>query len=514
MFIIGQGRAIGAGAIVLSTLAGTTLAGTGPSSSQSPYLVPTRAGVSFNSVLTVGDSVPNTLTGQPYRMVGIPDGLGVLPNDDGTFDVVMNHELGATAGVARAHGQRGSFVSRWNINASTLQVNSGRDHNTAPGDVTVNGGSTAFARFCSGDLAAPSAYSWTDTSTGTTYGTDARIYMNGEETGAEGRAMAHILTGADRNRSIELPRLGKFSWENSVASPYAQRKTLVMGQDDSTPGQVYLYVGEKQATGSTIDRAGLTNGNLYGIRVQGSATESRTTPYAPGTRFDLFNHGDVSASTGAALNTLSNANSVTNFLRPEDGAWDPRPGYQNDYYFVTTDRFNNNNADASASNAGRSRLWRLRFDDITNPAAGGTVTPLLYGTEGQQMFDNICIDSLGRIVLQEDPGANDHLAKIWLYDTASGNYGIVASHDPARFGPGAPGLLTTDEESSGVIDMAGVLGQGWFMLDVQAHYSISGELVEGGQLLTMYIDPTVTPTPGAALLAGLGGVMVSRRRRR
>ena len=45
-------------------------ADTGPSSSQSPYVLPSQSGVVTKSILTVGDSVGG------YRMVGIPDGLG------------------------------------------------------------------------------------------------------------------------------------------------------------------------------------------------------------------------------------------------------------------------------------------------------------------------------------------------------------------------------------------------------------------------------------------------------
>ena len=51
-------------------------------------------------------------------------------------------------------------------------------------------------------------------------------------------------------------------------------------------------------------------------------------------------------------------------------------------------------------------------------------------------------------------------------------------------------LLTQDEESSGVIDISDILGNGWYLLDVQAHYNIGDtELVEGGQLLLMHIPP-------------------------
>ena len=81
------------------------------------------------SVFTVGDSVnfkPDGVT--PYRMVGIADGLGALDNGDGTFTLVMNHEIGGSIsggvitplGVAREHGNAGAFVSRWTIDKDTL----------------------------------------------------------------------------------------------------------------------------------------------------------------------------------------------------------------------------------------------------------------------------------------------------------------------------------------------------------------------------------------------------------
>lgn len=39
--------------------------------------------------------------------------------------------------------------------------------------------------------------------------------------------------------------------------------------EDGTPGQVYVYVGDKTNSGSVIDQAGLTNGSLYGVKVTG-----------------------------------------------------------------------------------------------------------------------------------------------------------------------------------------------------------------------------------------------------
>jgi hypothetical protein len=92
-------------------------------------------------------------------------------------------------------------------------------------------------------------------------------------------------------------------------------------------------------------------------------------------------------------------------------------------------------------------------------------------------------------MLQEDVGDNDHIGKVWQYNVETGVLTMVAQHDPNRFAPGAPDFLTVDEESSGVIDASDILGEGWFLLDVQAHYPLPGELVEGGQLLAVHVPP-------------------------
>jgi len=89
-------------------------------------------------------------------------------------------------------------------------------------------------------------------------------------------------------------------------------------------------------------------------------------------------------------------------------------------------------------------------------------------------------------------GGNPHLGKIWRYSTAKDTLELVAQHDPARFGNiGLPATapFNQDEESSGIIPVYDILGEGWFLCDVQAHYGTDGELVEGGQLLAVRIPP-------------------------
>jgi hypothetical protein len=460
-----------------TTAAAAPGAATGPSSSQSPYVVGSQSGVVTKSILTVGDAVGG------YRMVGIPDGLGAFDNRDGTFTVLMNHELGGTVGAVRAHVARGAFVSKWTLRKADLSVVAGEDlirrlatwnTATAAHDAPTTG--IVISRLCSADLPLPSAL--INRATGNGY--DGRTFLNGEEV-AGGRVFAHLMDGT----SYELAGMGKAAWENILANPGTGNKTVVAGFDDTTPGQVYLYAGDKKSDGSPVDRAGLTGGNVYGVQVSDFDSEDAAAGIPSGTRFTLHNFGDASAKSATEIEDEGNVAGVTDFLRPEDGAWDPeRPS---DLYFNTT-----------ASFGGSSRLWRLRFDDPSNPALGGVIDMLLEGdetggtSERYHMLDNMTINGRGQLVLQEDPGNQSYLARIWHYDIASDTLTEVAKHDPNRFGLNASGLLTMDEESSGVIDISAILGSGWYLLDVQAHYnpdSSDPELVEGGQLLAMHIPP-------------------------
>jgi hypothetical protein len=477
------------GALAVSLLAGLASAQIqGPSSSATPYLLPVASRVVTKSILTVPDSIGG------YMMAGLADGMGGYSNGDGTFSLLVNHEINATLGAVRAHGAKGSFVSKWTINTSTLAVTAGEDLIKK----TFNGGlpsytetPIAIARLCSADLPGPTAFY----NRVSGLGTNELIFMNGEETGAEGRAFGTVVSGPDAGKAYVLPYLGKFSWENSVASIVEQDTTLVIGTDDSTPGQVYAYVGTKTNSGLDIAKAGLTNGKLYGIAVAGAAVEDRVNGVGGTKRFSLVEMVNAKSITGAALDTASIAAGVTNFLRPEDGAWDPnRP---TDFYFVTTDRIDQSVL-GQGPNIGRSRLYRLRFDDITNPSAGGEIRTILNGTEGQQMFDNMCIDTRGYALIQEDPGNNAYNAKIWQVDLITGQGKIIANHDSARFGDigiAATAPFTQDEESSGIFDAKDILGQGWFLMCDQAHYSagIPAASVEGGQLLALYNPQSATP---------------------
>jgi hypothetical protein len=441
-------------------------------------------------------------------MAGIPDGLGALAGklddhgnliaDKAYMTVLMNHEIPEGQGWIRAHGRVGAFVSQWTIHLNTLQVKWGQDlvqdvlawNAATDGYSVVTGLAEAeMGRLCSADLPAWTAFY--NPSTGR--GFDGRIFMSGEETGNEGRSFAHVLTGSEKGRSYELAYTGKFSWENIVAHPNAGDRTLVIGLDDSTPGQVYLYLGAKRSSGNAVERAGLHGGGLWGIKIDngganyGFGAVPRENAGAINGTFVLENVSDVATGTGAVLNTTSIARGVTNFARPEDGHWDTQhPGV---FYFVTTGA----TIDGALQSA---RLYKLTFNSITDPT-GGTIqlvrdAATLIGTDGQtaRSYDNLTVDGDGFVLVQEDPGGSSYIAKTWRINGSTGAAVQILESDRPRFTPGSPFFVTQDEESSGIIEVTHILqhanwyeeGRRYFLADMQVHNTLPAPLLQGGQL--------------------------------
>lgn len=632
-----RNRGVFGAAALLAVCGGAFGQVSGPSTSHTSYMLPSSptSGVVFTSLISNGNGSGGLAqqvygrinannqfvagsggtVGNGYQMAGIPDGMGAYDNGDGTYTILMNHEIGANAGVQRAHGSRGAFVSTWvvrndgtviggrdsasdynlwnigsnsyqNFNASNpMPQYNPNATNGVQGWVTNNPNRDGIGRYCSGDLAAQSAYQWTDTSSGITYGTSNRVYLAGEEIGSEGRLFAHVGSTA-----TQLPAFGKMSWENAVTNPFAQRATVTIGLDDSTPGNIFVYVGQKQDSGSDVERAGLTNGKLFTVTMNGTTTgpvsgtpnaniEDRTNVYgtagspSSSKAFSLYEFGQngtvsvpslpgstITPTGGTAVTGLQqrgDTNGQMNFLRPEDGAWDPRDPSK--FYFLTTDAF-----------GGNSRIHQMQFNNITDPSLGGTLTVLGDGkntssfsggftsfdspdrstsvsitgkANTMEMADNMCAvvgdDNVTRLLIQEDVGNNARLGRLWLYDTSADSLLEIGISDVRYFGyagtaagglipagiagagtnaaaaipgwAGATNSVTLDEETSGIIP-APWLGKGWFLLNMQAHYSIGGELVEGGQVMAVYIPQTI-PAPAAAAILGLGGLVATRRRR-
>ena len=527
----------------------------GPSSSQSSYLTPTAPGWSATAIMTVGDRVGGLPAG--YMFAGIPDGLGAYSNGDGTMTVLANHEIGndfttgVLKGAVRAHGAAGGFVSKWVINTSTWQVVSGGDFVTSRLNQMMWNGTTwaaptaayAYLRPCSADL--PKIEAFYDASTSTGY--NGLIFLNGEETGAEGKAFAFIATGdpIEVGKAYELPHHGKYSYENLLArsnygsTPGAANllQTVVVGTDDTTPGEVYVYIGTKTNTGNAVQKAGLTNGQLYGVKVNAGVTGytgaialenasgiNGTFALAP-----IFTNGTIAAKTGAEFQTASLAAGVTQFARPEDAHWVD----ENSLIFATTGA----SGSAMANVTVTSKIYQLDFDSSMADGiltTGGSIKVVvdsdkITGLDGQKArsFDNLTIGDDGKLYIQEDPGSSSYVAKHWIVDHTLGTQALreasavqIFESDRTRFTTGATQFQTLDEEHSGIIDITtivndGIAGSQWFLVATQNHAAATGAnaatLVEGGQFIALNkrLGSNVATGVGTVTLTNGGSIVVN-----
>jgi hypothetical protein len=450
----------------------------GPTSSDPSYFTPTATGWTATSLITAGDAAENN----GYRLVGNGDGMGAIAGrwdanlkkyTDTTLymTVYMDHELEADAGIERAHGQKGSFVSQWTIQLETLKVLSGEDlirkvmtwNNTSKTfqDTT---GTTLFEKLCSATLPPQAALYHAASGKGYT----GRVFLSGEESGTEGRAFAHFISGAQKGTTYQLPYMGHSSWENILPRPFASPQTVVIGINDNDPGQIYVYVGTKQSTGTPVQKAGLLGGKLYGVKVVDGGPNYGNGPVfeenngAINGRFTLVDVSSAALGTGSQLETASDASGVSQFARPEDGSWDPSDS-RNFYFNVTGTPATTAKPEQSA------RVYRLRFDDTTWPT-GGTIERIvdsasLTGKDGH--FDNMTVNSVGQVLTQEDPGSTPYLAKTWRISPADpdplASAVQVLQSNPAYFTLGSPTYHTQTEEHTGIIEVTSLLRQAsWF----------------------------------------------------
>ena len=481
---------------------------TGPSTPTDPYVLPVADGVSTKSLLTVSDAGS---AGNGYEMVGIPDGLGAFKRPGSRdFTLFMNHELRNTQGITRRHGQKGAFVSELDIDSDSKEVESGRDlidpgerfwdypSQTYRSDVPSTGGvnprdpsdtflaqTAEFQRFCSGDLTDPGQLF----NQKSKRGTKAQIYFANEEAGDEGRLFGVTTDG----QAQQLPRLGLFSWENTLAAPNRTDRTLVMGNEDSGDGQLWAYMGTKQRTGNPFTKAGLTNGRNFVVDLADEATDSDAefrAKYGKGkpAKFTLGKDEGVNWDrSGKRQNEDAKARGLS-LNRIEDGEFDPRR--PNDYYFLTTEGAPGTVPSEPSVTRDGGGLWRMRYKDVERPEKGGTLELVLDGSEAPFLNkpDNMTIDQKGNLLIQEDPGNNAQLARIIAFNIDTGDRGVLAEFDRKLFRMGGSGFITQDEESSGIIDARKLLGRGWFLFDAQVHKpNPEADKVEFGQLLALHV---------------------------
>ena len=307
-----------------------------------PYIVPTAGSpYAIVPVLSVGDKVPETSNpARLFQMVGIPDGLGARPNDDGTITLFMNHEL-ARSVVSQATiggpAERGAFVSKYLLADDGSVLSGERAYDfvydteqglTLPAPDTSNG-TPPFARFCSGALAGPEE------------GFDRPIYFCGEESGGANTfdGKGGLCVAIIDNVAYTLPKLGHLPWENAVPRPHQGNEVVIMCMEDgpSTPdSQLYMYVGKKVRKKGTdvLSRNGLNNGTLYVFRSKDRTRNSEVTFQTGTITGEWVAISDAETKTDVLLEAASDAREAFGFIRIEDGAWSKTS--RKDYYFCTT----------------------------------------------------------------------------------------------------------------------------------------------------------------------------------
>lgn len=477
-----------------SVIATLSLAAPAAATSVSSYVAPVGSAYDLTPLLSVGDRVPETNDpALEYQMVGIPDGLGVVKNPDGTSSVYMNHEFNksvASTPIIGGSPTIGAFVSKFELGSDGTVLSGARAYDTVWAEnayvgpaAQADNSTPGFSRFCSGFLAGPEV------------GFDRTIFLTGEESkgaatfdGRGGQAVA-IFDG----EAHTLPMLGRFAYENVVVMPGTGDKTVIFGMEDgpSTPdSQLWMYVGTKDRSpgAGVLARNGLDNGTLY-------VFASRTIG-----RFDEFTVRDgvvagvwipipgVHTMTDTELEIAADSAGAFAFIRPEDAAF----AASGDLFFVTT------GGNAAAGNE-LGRLYQLRLNplDATLPAVLRVVYNadqiVAAGGDIALSPDNIGIGA-GYLMIQEDgttqsrrvmatKGRDGSIWRIPLIDVAGlitlpdpgSAERVVTLAPPGRDGtPVGPGVW----ETSGIIDASANFGNGSFLFDVQAH------------------SPTVAPAPG------------------
>jgi hypothetical protein len=438
--------AVGLAVLTMGIVGWTASAATNPGfkTEKRPYLVPIEPGVITDPILSTGDVVGG------YQMSGIPDGLGAY-RDSGTLQLLMNHELGASF-PATPPGVD-TRISKVTIDDKTHSVLGASYLFT--GNLVTEG----FERFCSATL---------ETINGTPY------YFTGEEAINAGHDGTSIVMNAATGQWWATPQFGHIQHENIVPVERIKKFMVVTTDDDFRAGSPSLFLAY---IADSLQDAIAGNGQLYVWKATTSDTpftiaEGETIPgeFVPLTQAENLN--------STTIKTAAAAKGAFRFSRLEDVATAQQtPGR---LYFADTGKI----GDVSET----GRIYRMDIDP-SDPTHASLRFELDSATHGFANPDNLDTSSQS-LVFQEDRESafRDDYNKVLVYDFRTGTVRQVARVDPY------PGQRRGQWESSGVINAQTLLGNNWWLLDVQAHPTgtISTENQPGAT------PPGMQPVPNTA----------------
>lgn len=542
-----------------------------------------EGGFATAPLLTIGGVLDNG-----YQPVGVLDGLGAMqhPDDDGLVRVYANHELLNFRGneyEVDGITLTGARISYFDIDKETKSIvdggiaynaiydaNGERATDTSlftepfapafggqPGDGSELAG---FSRFCSAVLVEAGQF-------GDGRGLESTIFFAGEEDGGGFNSVGGGEWALDTATGDlwHVPSMGRGAWENvtEIDTGTTTHVAFILA-DDSSPFDVddfdanqaegdadreaaplFLYVGEKDASGDFLSQNGLRDGKLYvwvadeagvdspaefnGMGTKtGDWVEIDNTPVADpamrsqdgSTGFDEFGY-----PTQRTLWSRAEDVGAFGFSRPEDVATNPDDGSEIVLASTGVDTFD---IDPGTGNGvdtfGTMYTVKTDFADINNPTADLTI---VYDGDADaaralRSPDNLDWADDGFVYIQEDEAeedtasgdevlfgegaANPNEASIVRLDPTTGAITRVAEINRDALPEGqfdADAGSAGEWESSGILDVSSLFGDepgSLFLYTVQAHgiedqedFALNetafednpiqdNNLVEGGQL--------------------------------
>jgi Alkaline phosphatase PhoX len=494
---------------------------TGFTTAIKPYAVGLN-GWDTHAIISSNDVVSETgsASGQ-YRMVGIPDGLGVVRKGKGAR-VFMNHELVQTDQSEPRVGQakqRGAFVSEWRLNKKAEVISGRRAFDTVYQDNTLVGPAAdtsnttpAFSRFCSAFLATRRV------------GFDRPIFMTNEETGpaSSGPTATFDPKGSQsvaifNQQAHALSKLGHFPKENTLVMRGTGNRTIILSTEDGprTPdSQLYLYIGRKhRESDNVLSRNGLDNGKLYAFAADDASTTNENQLLQGDTVHGTFKEiPNADTLTDVQTEAAADAVGAFGFVRIEDGEF--KPNAKRTFWFDTTgDQASTDETNPHINELGR--LYSLKFDG-RDPLKGATLTQrynadqLTAQQDGPLSPDNVTVTkrfiavnedgtgggSPGGTGSRDDMNARNRDGSIWIVPLATAGDPSTftrAGELVGRSEGGRDDIKTTSGiwETSGIVGSRHAFGRNTFLFDVQAHSPTTAPggttvTVEDGQLLLLH----------------------------
>jgi uncharacterized protein DUF839 len=302
-----------------------------------------------SALMITNDSLSND-----FKFPQTPDGIGAIQLENGTVSLFINHELENDT----ESGQDGfAKVSKLTLNQSNLSV--------INGTLIING-TEGYEALCSSYLVDGKGFIHP-------------VYFTNEETN-DGLVLSIDVVN---NTIKELPWLGKFSHENTIPVPYFDNtinKTVMLEFEDGDPteSEVYMYVADSPSD-LLNDKGQLYVFGLGSDNTTTTAAEHKSTwnnLYFSNKTIDgkfIPLEWDHKTQNETDLDTEAIEKGAFQFIRPEDGATDKRPGFENTVYMIDTgSELDENDQPIPASsinsqNFTEGRIYKFTFTDPTDP---------------------------------------------------------------------------------------------------------------------------------------------------